>query len=122
MKEFLDHLAERVGMVSLLVGTLFVVIALISLRFPPKKINDFYGYRTPRSMNSQAAWDFSQKYSSVIMLWLGFLLLLVSSLNSFINISQEQSCFLGMCLMILGCATLFILTERAIKKNFPNEK
>jgi hypothetical protein len=59
MKEFLDHLAERVGMVSLLVGTLFVVIALISLRFPPKKINDFYGYRTPRPMNSQAAWVFS---------------------------------------------------------------
>ena len=39
--------------------------------WPPKKINMTYGYRTTRSMKSQSAWDFAQKYSAKWMTVLG---------------------------------------------------
>lgn len=121
MKESLDFLADRIGLVPFLTGIAFIIMALIMRRFPPKKINDLYGYRTPSSKKSQEAWDFSQKYSAVKMFQLGLLLFVTSFLNLF-GISQEQSVFVGIGLMVLGCAYMIFVTEKAIKKNFPNEK
>ena len=41
-----------------------VAVAVAFWIWPPKKINMTYGYRTTRSMKSQSAWDFAQKYSA----------------------------------------------------------
>ena len=35
-------------------------------KFPPKKINHLYGYRTQRSMKNQATWEAANKYSSLV--------------------------------------------------------
>ena len=35
-------------------------------KFPPKKINHLYGYRTQRSMKNQVIWDAANKYSSLV--------------------------------------------------------
>lgn len=48
-----------------------VVVAVAFWIWPPKKINMTYGYRTTRSMKSQSAWDFAQKYSAKWMTVLG---------------------------------------------------
>ena len=40
------------------------IIALFFLLFPPKKINHYYGYRTPQAFRNQRAWDFAQRYSA----------------------------------------------------------
>jgi uncharacterized membrane protein len=34
-------------------------------KFPPKKINHLYGYRTQRSMKNQATWEAANTYSSL---------------------------------------------------------
>lgn len=34
-------------------------------KFPPKKINHLYGYRTQRSMKNQATWEAAHKHSSL---------------------------------------------------------
>lgn len=121
MTDILNYLAERIGIIPFLVGIIFVITALILLRFPPKKINYFYGYRTSASMTNQERWDFSQKYSAVKMLQLGIYLFAISFLNLLIDISQEVSVFIGIGLLILGCIYMFVTTEKAIKKNFPNK-
>lgn len=121
MEEILNYLAERIGIVSFLVGIIFTVSALIIYRFPPKKINYFYGYRTTSSMKNQQVWDFAQKYSSVKMLQIGLFIFAISFLNLIVDINQFQATIIGIALLILACIYMMIMTEKAIKKNFPNE-
>ena len=45
-----------------------LIISLIFLRYPPKEINHYYGYRTKGSMKNQETWDFAQQYSSSLLL------------------------------------------------------
>lgn len=47
-----------------LCGLIYLLSGWILLHYPPKKINDFYGYRTSRSKISQEHWDFAQKESA----------------------------------------------------------
>ena len=35
-------------------------------KFPPKKINHLYGYRTQKSMKNQATWEAANTYSSLV--------------------------------------------------------
>ena len=35
-------------------------------KFPPKKINHLYGYRTQRSMKNQSTWEAANAYSSLV--------------------------------------------------------
>ena len=122
MDQTLNYLAERIGVPSFLIGIVFIIAALILYFFPPKKINYLYGYRTRSSMKNQQVWDFSQKYSAVKMLQLGLFLIVVSLLHIFIPISQEHTTFIEIGLVILGCIYMFVTTEKALKKNFLNEK
>jgi len=46
-------------------------------KFPPKKINSIYGYRTASSMKNQLRWDFAQLYASKQMIKYGLLLSMV---------------------------------------------
>jgi len=94
MKEILDSFADRVSIISFLVGIVFTLAGVIVYLFPPKQINYFYGYRTKSSMKSKDAWDFSQKYSAVRMFLIGIFLFLTSFLNPWMGISQEQSVLL----------------------------
>ena len=121
MEDFLIVVVEKLFFMPFLMGLIFVITALISLRFPPKKINNLYGYRTGKSMKNQQIWDFSQKYSSVRMLQIGFFLLAVSFLGLIFHLNEKQQVIFGVTLSALVCIYLFWSTERAIKKNFPNE-
>ena len=41
-----------------------LVLFLIVKKFPPKKINWWYGYRTARSMQNDEIWKVAQEYAS----------------------------------------------------------
>ncbi len=43
-----------------------LVLGLIVQKFPPKKINHFYGYRTKRSMKNQTVWEAANTYASAV--------------------------------------------------------
>jgi len=47
---------------------LMLVVAFISIKFPSKKINYMYGYRTRRSMANQEVWEVALKYSTRLMM------------------------------------------------------
>ena len=40
-----------------LLGGIFYLVSLVLSKFPQKKINYFYGYRTKASMKSQESWN-----------------------------------------------------------------
>ncbi len=105
-------------LIPLLVGITFIIVGFIMLKFPPKKINYLYGYRTKNSMKSQERWDFAQKYSSKLMTYCGFGLLVISLITIFITINEIAGIIIGLILPFICVAILFIKTEKAIKSNF----
>ena len=60
-----------------LIGLLFVLIGLLQKYLPPKKINRWYGYRTPTARTSQQTWDEGNRYSANYMIKAGLILLVV---------------------------------------------
>ena len=99
-------------------GGLLVLIGIITLVFPPKKINSLYGYRTSSSMKNQESWTFAQLYSSKELIKLGSVLVTCSSLNLIATFSNETNLTIGLSLLILIVILLFIRVESAIKQKF----
>ena len=58
-------------MVSFLVAVIFIALGFIMMKFPPKKINNIYGYRTPFAMKNQEIWDEAQRHGGFSMMILG---------------------------------------------------
>lgn len=101
-----------------IVGIVFAIIGLIMHKFPPKKINWFYGYRTNSSMKSQERWDFAQIYSAKLLALIGCCLTAISFLKMFWEVSQKTEMLFGFILTIGAVVLLLIKTELAIKKKF----
>ncbi len=99
-------------------GVSFIVSGIIMLKYPPKKINGFYGYRTSKSMKNQKAWDFSQLYASELMVKYGIIMCLLS-LFGFFNIITISvfNMFFSIGILIVLCVLLIVQTELALKKN-----
>ena len=108
-------------LIPILTGTIFIIIGLIMLKFPPKKINGLYGYRTSSSMKDQERWDFAQVYSAKEIIKLGGLLMLSSLIGLFYKFKESIAIILGVGLLITMVVILLIRVERAIKKNFENK-
>ena len=101
-----------------LVGFIFSLVGSLFYKNPPQDINSLVGYRTTRSMKNQAHWDFSQVYSSKMMMYCGLGLMLLSLLGLFITFEEKTTDILIFA-SIIGAAILMIfLTERAMKKRF----
>lgn len=103
-------------------GLIFLFAGFIVLKFPPKKINSLYGYRTNSSMKNQERWDFSQKYSAIEMIKLSIILTLSSIFGLIFNPDGRLGMFLGLGLVILMVVFLLMRVEKAIKNKFRNEK
>jgi len=104
---------------TVLLPVMMSVIGLLMKKYPPKKINFFYGYRTSRSMKSQATWDFAHKRFSQIWIPLGFVVALVSGAVMFAfkrhcEIASEIMLFIQIAIILF---TIFPV-EKALKENF----
>ncbi len=113
------ELSNPMILIPLLVGLIFIIMGFITLKFPPKKINHLYGYRTKSSMKSQERWDFAQRYSAKEMIKWGSLYLLTAILG-FLPLFQGVliSTIVAMSTLILLVVLLFNRTEKAIVQKF----
>jgi uncharacterized membrane protein len=98
-----------------LVGFVFALAAYLTLRFPPKKINQIYGYRTKRSMSSQENWDIAQKFSSQLMLKQGLIMLAIACILVVLPIHEIVSVIISVALLIGSVIVLFVQTEKRLK-------
>ena len=104
--------------VPFMTGSIFIVAGLITLKFPPKKINWIYGYRTPRSMKNQERWDFAQIYSSRVMIKLGGFLVLFSLLGLAYQPKETISSMIALAAILTSTVLLIVRVEKAIKNHF----
>ena len=109
---------------DLLIPGIMVGIGTRFLKHPPGTINAWYGYRTARSMRSQAAWDFAHRYCGKLWRTMGWVMLPLSVLAMLLALGQDIdfTSFLGGAVAVIQCVIMFVptlvLTERALKQQF----
>ncbi|WBU89457.1 SdpI family protein [Cellulophaga omnivescoria] len=102
-------------------GSLFIIVGLFQLKFPPKKINNLYGYRTSKAMLNQNRWNFAQKYSSIQLIKIGFLLALSSLFSILYQPKKEIAVVICIALLLTSIITLVLKVEKAIDSKFKEE-
>lgn len=118
--------------VFMLVCDLLIPIAMIvfGTRFvkkPPSRINSVYGYRTARSMKSQAAWDFAHRYCGKLWRAMGWAMLPLSVLVMLPALGRDADFtgFLGGAVAAVQCVVMFVptlvMTEGALKRKFDSK-
>ena len=73
-------------------GLIFYVAGYIQFKYPTKKINHFYGYRTKTPIRSQEIWIFLQTLSAKKIQQLGIYLFFGGIFAYLINIDQFLEC------------------------------
>lgn len=107
--------------IPIVTGPLVIIIMLLTQKFPPKKINSLYGYRSRRSMASKEAWDFAQPYSTqemikymVIYTMTALLPLIITDMDEYVGV------VLALVFMIAFMMIPIVKTERELKTRFGN--
>lgn len=103
-------------------GLIFILVGIIMYKFPPKKINGFYGYRTSNSMKNQERWDFAQIYSSKQMMKYGGFLSISGLLGLIFQPNEKTSTAFGLGLMILMVILLIVKVEKKLKEEFKSNE
>ncbi len=102
----------------LITGALFLGASLMMKIWPPKKINSFYGYRTPRSMKNQLAWDDANAFSADLLMWSG-ISTLFAQLISYLTIGDHASLLVSVGYFLVAIIVTVVLTEkRLIRKQY----
>lgn len=99
-------------------GLLFL-LSIIFWKFPPKKINGWYGYRTPKAMENQQIWYFANSvFNKNLLIYAG-----ISFLAGlfFANFTNKELSWQPMLLVLLSILVSIIKTERALNDNFTDE-
>lgn len=107
------------SIILLLSGVLFYLAGLIHYKFPPKRINYFYGYRTKRSMRNLEVWNFSQSYAAKKMQQMALYMILAGIGCNIIETGKIWSIWLGIVAIILIPIWMIIEVEKELKKRFP---
>ena len=103
---------------SAITGASLFLAVIITWRFPPKKINDLYGYRSRRSKASQEAWDFAQSHSLELMVWVAVINTALAVPALFIELDTLYGVFISLGILLFSVLYLFWDTERALKEKF----
>lgn len=99
-------------------GLLFL-ISIIFWKFPPKKINNFYGYRTPKATQNQQIWDFANNtFNKSLLIYAGISFLAGLAFVTFLN---AELTWQPMAFAFLALIVSIIKTEKALTENFTEE-
>lgn len=108
---------------NLLIPLAMVIFGVVFLRWPPREINGVFGYRTARSMASQAAWDFAHAYMGKLWLRVGAVMMVLSvpAMLPCMGKSENMVGLWGGAVALVECVIMLlpiIPTERALKRQF----
>jgi len=102
--------------ISVSVSFLFLLIGFLGIKFPPKKANWIYGYRTKRAMQSQYNWDFAQQYSAKASLIAGLFFLIASIAGCFFIVNNGTATIIEIVLLVITLTIIVLKTENKLKR------
>ena len=118
-KTFINDQVNPLTLILGVTGLIFYVAGYIQFKFPPKKINFLYGYRTKTSTRSQEVWNYAQTFSAKKIQLLGVYLFFGGILAYFISIDQFYGMWTGILLVIVSPVLLIFQIEKQLKRRFP---
>ncbi len=115
----LEDFQNVIFIILSIMGVGFLALGVFLMKFPPKRINGLYGYRTSRSMQNHEAWFYSQRYSAKIMVILGIIYLILGLVSLFIpKLDDILSAVISIVIVLSGVFVMFYKTERELAKKF----
>lgn len=111
---------------NLLIPLIMLIIGVVFLVRPPKNINNYYGYRTHRSMINLDTWNFAHKYCGKIWIVIGSIMLPICLVIMLLIMKEDNSIVgaLGAFITIIEIVPLIYSinpVEKALKKNFDED-
>lgn len=97
-------------------GAIFTIMGLVMKKWPPKKINDIYGYRTRAAKKSQIHWDFAQTGSAVILHNGGLVMMLSAAILLFFPVEPLAGTIAALLIMFTCIIWQMVVVEKALKK------
>ena len=88
-------------------------------KFPPKKINHLYGYRTQRSMKNQATWEAANTYSSLVFFKISLYSFLIPVVFYFLY--PQQNVLITIVTNTLLLLYVLYATEKHLKARFDTQ-
>lgn len=101
-------------------GVLFLLLGTLVARFPPKKLNYFYGYRTPRSMRNQDTWTEANQFAPALMIRLAKPCIILG-IGCALLIAYPAIAFVMAAATLTIVVLLLVLTEKRLKTLFDRE-
>lgn len=102
-------------------GLIFLLVGYIQQRFPPKKINHLYGYRTSTSMQSQEVWDFAQQFSARKMIRMGGYITAFGLFSFAIDLNPFWGIGIALTIIVAGPVIMLLQIEAELKKRYPKK-
>ena len=107
-------------------GIVFLIIGVIQHYYPPKKINNWYGYRTSISQSSQEAWDEANRYSANYMIKLAIVVIIIGIITTLllhfipmpVKVWNVLTVFSVMLSGIIPPLFMIVSTEKHLQKLF----
>ncbi len=106
--------------ITILPGIAFLFSGLLLKKFPAKKPNALYGYRTSTSMKSQETWDAAQQIGAQESIRLGLIQIVIGLAVGW-TVATEVFPVAYLLVSALACAiALLMRTESKLRSLFPN--
>lgn len=103
--------------IHVLIGPLILILGLVFRAYPPKKINDLYGYRSKRSKYSQETWDYANNISSNYIIKIGITTTLLQ-ISIYSLYGHESSIIIATIFMVFSLVVSIFFTEQKLKEKF----
>ena len=99
-------------------GLLFL-ISVLFWKFPPKKINSIYGYKTPKAMQNQKIWEFANTtFNKSLLIYAGISFL---AGLAFVTFLKAELTWQPMAFVFLSIIVSIVKTEKKLTENFTDE-
>jgi uncharacterized membrane protein len=98
-------------------GSLITLLGWIYVKFPPKRINQLYGYRTRRSMANQEIWVFANLLGAKMIFYLGLALLTLGTILYFF-FPVEQIFLITTFMLLIGLGVGIYWCETQLNQRF----
>ena len=111
--------AEQELLMGLGYCAFILILSYILMKFPPKKINSLYGYRTRRSMSNDKLWTVANHFSAkamVKMSWYSFLVPAIMYL-----IAPNYNFITTVIVNTLLILSVYLQTESYLNKKFDQD-
>ena len=102
-------------------GPLMSFLFFLIYKYPPKKINTLYGYRTNRSMKNKEIWDFANTYSAKFLLNFSLLTCIIQIIFIYKDPHSETLLLISWLIFVLFAGFGIWRTELELNKYFDKE-